>query len=1031
MRNKSRFFYFLTLTSAITSISDPASAGKEKLLRALNTDIAPALRCKAPKVVIARNTRSDFSRARAVIAAKAASGGDAEGSLPLFERLSLSFSKRIPAAALVLPVYCRGLLPNTATTNTFGRNFPTAAVRTRMAWTAPVIWRDAARRNFSTSAPKAVASLAGSEYPVDSDGVLPKTARNRVLIVKGQGIGPECIVAAKKVLAATGIDIDYTDGSLGYPDAKDLFPLLQQRAPQVYARHYGEEDPLSLAGRLEAQAKEEARAAGNINDFYKKLLGKLKPEVLKEVKAMVVGMEKETLKAAQGTSAVLKGALRTLDEGDEPSRNVTVRKAFEQYANIRRCVTLNPIAPGAKGADILFVRENVEDLYASIEHRLSRNYPQALRHQTPEGCELICRAAFEAALRDGRKKVTALEKPNILKITGGLFKETFLRVAKDYNKDKLGKNAIEAQFMIIDDGLAAIAATPEKFDVVVTSNMFGDIGSDVAAKVTGGVGLVSSNNTNPNNPRAVSMFETMGGTADDIAGQNQANPLALIDAAAEMLLHMGGRDNMMAAEMIKAATLQVLAEGYYVGDIKKGPYQESRGKEKLGTQEFAEKIADAIRYMRVVKSQNPEKTFKQIALDTAGNEVRTLFGRVLGSYEQYADNMRAGHMGWVQHITRNVPPNPVRARSRIVGFDFFVDDSGMRPVFAADGRVDRLMSRVDPATSELFKRGTGIDISHLFNEGMFGSVQSLRSFGQYSARALRSYLDEQPGKVSPLFGQALREMGMNEAFYSRFSEGLSRNSFRSALGELENFDRNSIRLIQSFYCARAQELEPTLGEHGFKLARITSRGTEIYPTMCDFEKRQVDRYRVEMDPLGPLANIANDSFNHAILQVKIAAIQGEMAKRGWMVAETILNRNFIDGEGPRFGVSLPGVSVPYARDLGTNYAKKPMLPKTNPRVKFKEQMEKVVPLALEQAGLAIKEAGLLIKEARDTNQVKIAQTALDNLLAAQKVIVRNQGQIARQKDDKENIMFEEIEGAITTIQENAQNIFVMVNHNKL
>ncbi len=171
-------------------------------------------------------------------------------------------------------------------------------------------------------------------------------------------------------------------------------------------------------------------------------------------------LERQTLLDAGRADAVLKGALRTLDEGAEPSRNVTVRKAFEQYANIRRCVTLDPIAPGIPGADILFVRENVEDLYASIEHRLARNYPQALRHQTPEGCELICRAAFEAALRDSRKKVTALEKPNILKITGGLFKEMFLKVARDYSRERLGDRGIEANFMIIDDGLAAIAAAP-------------------------------------------------------------------------------------------------------------------------------------------------------------------------------------------------------------------------------------------------------------------------------------------------------------------------------------------------------------------------------------------------------------------------------------------------------------------------------------------------------------------------------------------------------------------------------------------
>ena len=291
---------------------------------------------------------------------------------------------------------------------------------------------------------------------------------NRILVVKGQGIGPECIDAAKKALAATGVNVTYCEGSLGYPDARDMFPLLRARAPDIYASQFGDEDPLEVAVRIEAEARESAKSAGNVNDFYKKILAKLQPKVLSTLKQIVIDLEKQTLHDASESSAVLKGALRTLDEGEEPSRNVTIRKAFEQYANVRRCVTLDPIAPGMKGADILFVRENVEDLYASIEHRLSRNYPQALRHQTPEGCELICRAAFEVGLRDGRKKVTALEKPNILKITGGLFKEVFLKVAKDYTKEKLGERALEANFMIIDDGLAAIAATPEKFDVVVT-----------------------------------------------------------------------------------------------------------------------------------------------------------------------------------------------------------------------------------------------------------------------------------------------------------------------------------------------------------------------------------------------------------------------------------------------------------------------------------------------------------------------------------------------------------------------------------
>jgi len=738
-----------------------------------------------------------------------------------------------------------------------------------------------------------------------------------ILVIKGQGIGPECIAATQTVLAATGLDFQYVEGSLGYPDAKDLFPLLQKHAPEAYAAQFGKQDPLSIAEDFETKAKDDARAAGNINDFYKKLLAKLEPATLTAVKEMVTRLEKQTLVDAGQVDAVLKGALRTLDEGDEPSRNVTIRKGFEQYANIRRCVTLDPIAPGMPGVDLLFVRENVEDLYASIEHRLARNYPQALRHQTPEGCELICRAAFEAALRDGRKKVTALEKPNILKITGGLFKESFLKVARDYTPEHLGERAIAAQFMIIDDGLAAIAAVPERFDVVVTTNMFGDIGSDIAAKVSGGVGLVSSNNTNPNNPRAVSMFETMGGTADDIAGQNKANPVALIDAAAEMLLHIGGEANILGAELIKAAVMEVLADGYFVGDIAQGPYQKAKGRERSGTSEFAAEIAKKVSELSALKKANPGKTIKEIVIGRVDTEVKPLFERVLRSYSQYATDMRAGSDPWNAFVERNVPPNPIRSHSKIVGFDMFVDDSGMVNAFASDGTIDPQASGVCPAVRKLFEKEAGIILADLFDCGRAGSLQSIRSFGQYSARITRDYLNQHPEHGEGTFGSALNGMNASATTIARFSEALRRTSLSEAAARLSAFDTASIRLIQSFYRVRASEITPLLQAHGFKLIRITSRGTEIYPTMCDLEKRDVDRYRVEIDPDGPLATHSCDC---ARIQCAIMAAKGCIVERGWMISETMLNRNFTDGEGEKQGKEIKGVSRPYAMNLGGNYA---------------------------------------------------------------------------------------------------------------
>ena len=737
-----------------------------------------------------------------------------------------------------------------------------------------------------------------------------------ILVIKGQGIGPECIEATKAVLEATGLKIRYSEGTLGYPDVQDLIPRLQHFAPDVYANEFGNRIPHAVALELETQAKNQAQAEGNINDFYKKILSKLSPQTLKATKAMVLNLERQTLKDASKADAVLKGALRTLDEGDEPSRNVTIRKSFEQYANIRRCITLDPIAPGMPGADILFVRENVEDLYASIEHRLGRNYPQALRHQTPEGCELICRAAFEAAVRDGRKKVTALEKPNILKITGGLFKESFFKVAQDYNSAKLGLGAIDANFMIIDDGLAAIAAAPDKFDVVVTTNMFGDIGSDIAAKVTGGVGLVSSNNTNPNNPKAVSMFETMGGTADDIAGLNRANPVALIDAAAEMLLHIGGAENIRAAELIKTAILEVLADGHYVGDIKKGSFQLSKGKDRMGTREFTDEISKKVRELIRLKETQPQRTIKEIALARAEEIVKPLFQRALRSYEQFVSDMQPGGAPWAAFVERNTPPNPVRAKSKILGFDMFVDDSGLKTVFTESGDIIKEAPGLEPQVQRLFEVESGIDLDSLFDKNKAGSLQSIRSFGQYSSRIVNQYLKVQKEKGSMNFGAFLKLMKASEITVNRFAAALQSKTLQQAADSLDAFDQASIKLIQAFYKVKASQISPILKEHGFKLLRITNRGTEIYPTMCDFEKREVDRYRIEVDFDGPLASAV---FNHVRIQTSIMAAQARIAALGWTISETMLNRTFIDCEGSQEGKELAGVSKPYGMNLGTNY----------------------------------------------------------------------------------------------------------------
>lgn len=646
------------------------------------------------------------------------------------------------------------------------------------------------------------------------------------------------------------------------------------------------------------------------------MLSKLDRPLRHSVDRIVNELEKQTLNEALHCSAVLKGALRTLDTGLQPSRNVTIRKAFEQYANIRRCVSLNPIAPGAADTDILFVRENVEDLYASIEHRLGRNYPQAIRHLTTEGCELICRTAFEAALRDGRKKVTGLEKPNILKITGGLFKDIFMRVAQEYKIHK-----IDAEFMIIDDGLAAIAASPQRFDVVVTTNMFGDIGSDVAAKVTSGIGFVSSNNINYFNPKSVSMFETMGGTADDIAGLNKANPVALIDASAEMLLHIGGHDNILAAELIKSGILHVLSQGYYVGDIKRGPYQINKNKPPIGTQEFATLISNSIQDLREKKHKQPSKSIKQLMLETASADVAPLYDRFLRSYEIYSQRMNPKHQdnktfGWYGFVNRTVPPNPIRSTSKIVGFDMFVDNHGMKLAFNEDGSINEHESCVDPEVQNAFKDATNVDINTCFNQGTAGSIQSIRSFSQYIVNHLRTYINNFPDEINSNFQDVIQnKLQLSSNISKRFSSWIQKQTLQVAFEHLQLFEKNSSKLIQSFYSVQAQIVEPILQKHGFILVRITSRGTEIYPTFCDFEKREVDRFRIQIDPNGMLA----DCNDLSVALAEMCNVMNIMAKKGWIISEFMLNRTFVDCEGDNKGKEISGVSVPYAQGLGVKY----------------------------------------------------------------------------------------------------------------
>ena len=188
------------------------------------------------------------------------------------------------------------------------------------------------------------------------------------------------------------------------------------------------------------------------------------------------------------TRVLLKGPITTPQGGGYKSLNVTMRKTLGLYANVRPCLTFKPYVPaGCQHMDLVIIRENEEDTYSGIEHRQTEDVYQCLKLITRPGCERIVRYAFEYARKFNRKKVTCLSKDNIMKMTDGIFHRVFNEIAPLYPD-------IETNHLIVDIGTALVACQPEKFDVLVTLNLYGDIISDVAAQVAGSVGLAGSAN---------------------------------------------------------------------------------------------------------------------------------------------------------------------------------------------------------------------------------------------------------------------------------------------------------------------------------------------------------------------------------------------------------------------------------------------------------------------------------------------------------------------------------------------------------
>lgn len=339
--------------------------------------------------------------------------------------------------------------------------------------------------------------------------VAPPLTRTKVTAIAGDGIGPEVMKATQQVLAAAGAAVEWEDAVAG------------------------------------AEA-------------FRKGIGS--------------GAPQDTLDSIARNGVALKGPLETPVGHGEKSANVTLRKVFEMYGNIRPVREIPGIRTpfAGRGIDFVVVRENVEDLYAGVEHMQTPGVAQCLKLITEVGCERIVRLAASLAQAEGRKKVTVATKANIMKLTEGMMKRVGEQVLKEYPD-------LQHEHMIVDNCAHQMVVRPEQFDVTVMTNMNGDILSDLAARLVGGLGVAPSANLGDE----VAMFEAVHGSAPQIAGKGLANPTALLLSAVMMLRHIG---DFATARKIEHALYVTLEEGRdLTGDIA----PPDRG---VGTQAYVERV---------------------------------------------------------------------------------------------------------------------------------------------------------------------------------------------------------------------------------------------------------------------------------------------------------------------------------------------------------------------------------------------------------------------------------------------------------
>ncbi len=336
-----------------------------------------------------------------------------------------------------------------------------------------------------------------------------QTVSYAVTLIPGDGIGPELSDATRVVLEATGIEFDWD---------------VQQAGEATIAT---EGTPL--------------------------------PE--------------RVVESIRRNGVAIKGPITTPVGSGFRSVNVGLRQALELYANVRPARSMQGVRTRYENVDLIIVRENTEDLYAGIEHRVGPDAAESIKIITRAASQRIARYAFEYAVRNSRSKVTAVHKANIMKLSDGLFLESCQQVAAEYD----GRIAFEDR--IVDNMCMQLVQKPELYDVMVLPNLYGDIVSDLCAGLVGGLGVAPGANIG----EKAAVFEPVHGSAPKYAGQDRANPTALILSAGLMLRHLG---EVAAADAVETAVRDVIAEGRTVTQDLGGT---------AGTRAFGEAVAARVR----------------------------------------------------------------------------------------------------------------------------------------------------------------------------------------------------------------------------------------------------------------------------------------------------------------------------------------------------------------------------------------------------------------------------------------------------